>query len=127
MPSPLAYRQTHSILVDRDRVTVNMTIHGTHRESAIPPLTAISPTGKRIRWKFIHLLRVSGGQVVEHFAVRDDLGLLRQLHGAGPYRRRPGFAPTERRAGRRACDAPASTEPDEPNRNLRACGAENVS
>jgi predicted ester cyclase len=46
-------------------------------------LTAIFPTGKRIRWKFIHL-RVSGGEVVKHFAVRDDLGLLRQLHGAGP-------------------------------------------
>jgi len=61
-PSPpawLAHRQTHSIPVDGDRVTVHMTSHSTHREPAIALLTAISPTGKRIRWKFIHLLGVS--------------------------------------------------------------------
>jgi hypothetical protein len=60
-----------------------MTVHGTHRESAIPRLTGISPTGRRIRWEFIYLLAYPGGQAGEHFAMRDDLGLLRQLHGAG--------------------------------------------
>jgi SnoaL-like polyketide cyclase len=74
---------------------MQMTIHGTHRESAIPLLTAISPTGKRIRWEFIHLFRVSGGQVAEHFAARDDPGLLRQLHGAGRAKGVPGFARTD--------------------------------
>jgi predicted ester cyclase len=58
-----------------------MTIHGTHRDSVIPLLAGIAPTGKRVRWEFIHLFRVADGQIVEHFAVRDDLGLLRQIKG----------------------------------------------
>jgi predicted ester cyclase len=73
---------------------MQMTIHGTHREPAIPLLIGISPTGNRIRWEVIHLFRVSGGQVVEHFAVLDDLGLLRQLHGAGRAKGVPVFAPS---------------------------------
>lgn len=76
-----ARAETHPILADGDRVAVHLTIHGTHRDSARPLLAGIAPTGKCVRWEFIHLFRVADGQIVEHFAVRDDLGLLRQLQG----------------------------------------------
>ena len=56
-----------------------MTITGTHEASAMPLLDGLEPTGRRIEWEFVHLFRVRDGLIVEHWAVRDDLGLLRQL------------------------------------------------
>jgi hypothetical protein len=41
----------------------------------------IAPTGKRVRWEFIHPFRVADGQIVERFAGRDDFGLLGQIEG----------------------------------------------
>ena len=34
-------------------------------------------------WTFLHLFRVEDGQLAEHWACRDDVGLLHQL-GAWP-------------------------------------------
>jgi predicted ester cyclase len=56
-----------------------MTIAGTHEASVMPLLDGLEPTGRRIEWEFVHLFRVQDGLIVEHSAVRDDLGLLRQL------------------------------------------------
>jgi steroid delta-isomerase-like uncharacterized protein len=39
----------------------------------------IPATGKRIEWTEIHFLRVRSGQIVEHWANFDQLGMLRQL------------------------------------------------
>ncbi len=40
-------------------------------------------TGRHVAWRFTHVFRIADGQLVEHWATRDDLGLLRQL-GAWP-------------------------------------------
>lgn len=32
-----------------------------------------------VEWNHVHIFRVEDGLTVEHWAVRDDLGLLRQL------------------------------------------------
>ncbi|MFB9687101.1 ester cyclase [Amycolatopsis plumensis] len=46
------------------------------------------PTGRRIVAEAVHIFRVRDGRLAEHWAVRDDLGVLRQLEG--------GEAPGER-------------------------------
>jgi predicted ester cyclase len=37
------------------------------------------PTGRRFSVEQMHWLRVEGGKVAEHWAVRDDMGHARQL------------------------------------------------
>jgi lactoylglutathione lyase len=78
---PDALSQTHAILVDGERAAVHMSIDGTHERSAMPLLDGVAPSHKRVRWTFIHLFTVRNGLIVEHDAVRDDLGLLRQIEG----------------------------------------------
>jgi len=74
---------THHLLCDGDLVTQHTTLHGTHRASTMPLLTGVPVNGKAVDWEFIHIWRVLDGQIVEHWATRDDMGLLVQL-GAGP-------------------------------------------
>jgi steroid delta-isomerase-like uncharacterized protein len=50
---------------------------GTHRE----PFQGIAATGKRVQVMVIHIDRVAGGVITEHWGVADSLNLLRQLEG----------------------------------------------
>ena len=63
------------MLADGDRVAMRNTFTGTHRSVFM----GVSPTGRRVTQEQIHIVRVVGGKVAEHRAVRDDLTLLRQL------------------------------------------------
>jgi len=74
---------THHLFSDGDLVTQHSTLHGTHRASTMPLLAGIPVSGTAVDWEFIHVWRVANGQIVEHWATRDDVGLLVQL-GAGP-------------------------------------------
>jgi steroid delta-isomerase-like uncharacterized protein len=56
-------------------VAVRGTMGGTHEGD----LTGIAPTGKRVAVQQTHWFRVADGKVAEHWAVRDDLGMMRQL------------------------------------------------
>jgi predicted ester cyclase len=38
-----------------------------------------TPQGKRIAVELVHIFRLKQGKIVEHWAVRDDLGLMKQL------------------------------------------------
>ena len=49
----------------------------------MPLLAGTEPTGVEVSWTFIHIWRVEDDQIVEHWACRDDLGLLHQI-GAWP-------------------------------------------
>jgi predicted ester cyclase len=68
-----------------DRVVCKVTMSGSHRgEPTLPEafsgmLKGVAPTGKAVRVLQFHSFRVSGGQILEHAAVRDDLGMLVQL------------------------------------------------
>ena len=75
---PLAVEQ-HHLFGEGDLVTQHLTLHGTHRASTMPLLADMPVTGRPTAWNFIHIWRVSGGQIVEHWACRDDMGLLEQL------------------------------------------------
>jgi lactoylglutathione lyase len=47
------------------------------------PLLADTPvSGRPAAWTFIHLWRVADGMIVEHWACRDDMGLLEQVRGS---------------------------------------------
>ena len=76
---PDAETETHAIYVDGEWATVHVSIHGTHEASVLPLLEGVPVTHRKATWEFIHLFRVADGRIIEHRAVRDDLGLLRQL------------------------------------------------
>jgi steroid delta-isomerase-like uncharacterized protein len=63
------------LLCDDDKVVIRNSFHGTHTGTFM----GISATGKHISQEQIHIVRVASGQIVEHWAVRDDLSLMRQL------------------------------------------------
>jgi predicted ester cyclase len=39
----------------------------------------LPPTGKQIALEIIDILRLANGKVVEHWAVRDQMGMMQQL------------------------------------------------
>jgi lactoylglutathione lyase len=47
----------------------------------MPLLADVHPSGRPIAWRFTHLWRVADGLIVEHWACRDDTGLLEQVRG----------------------------------------------
>jgi predicted ester cyclase len=75
---PLSVEE-HHLIGDGDVVAQHLTLHGTHRASTMPLLASVSPSGGAAAWTFIHIWRVADGVIVEHWACRDDMGLLEQL------------------------------------------------
>jgi predicted ester cyclase len=49
--------------------------------STMPLLAGLPPTGSAVAWDFIHIWRVVDSSIVEHWACRDDVGLLAQVGG----------------------------------------------
>jgi len=62
-------------VADGDTVAVRGTCTGTHEGE----LWSIPPTGERFAVQQSHWFRVADGKLAEHWAVRDDLGMMRQL------------------------------------------------
>jgi lactoylglutathione lyase len=69
----------HHLVGEGDLVAQHLTLHGTHRASTMPLLAGTRVAGRPAAWTFIHLWRVADGLIVEHWACRDDMGLLEQL------------------------------------------------
>lgn len=72
------------LLAIEDKVICRLTVSGTHQGTPVIPveggmLTSIAPTGKSYTVQQIHIFRVQNGKIAEHWAVRDDLGLMQQL------------------------------------------------
>jgi steroid delta-isomerase-like uncharacterized protein len=68
------------VAAEGETVALRGTMTGTHEGE----LVGIAPTGKRVAAQQSHWFRVEeDGKIAEHWAVRDDLGMLRQL-GAMP-------------------------------------------
>ena len=65
----------HEVVAEDERVVIELTMTGTHTG----PFHCIPPTHQRFQQRQFHLFRMRAGQIVEHLALRDDLGLLRQL------------------------------------------------
>lgn len=68
-----------------ERVVCKVTMTGTHRgqptlaQAFNGMLTGVAPTGKAVRVLQYHSFVVRDGEIREHAAVRDDLGMLLQL------------------------------------------------
>ena len=77
--------QIDEVTAEDDRVVCKVTMQGTHRGQPTLPqafggmLNGVAPTGKAVRVLQFHSFRIRDGQISEHAAVRDDLGMLHQL------------------------------------------------
>lgn len=65
----------HEVVAEGEMVVVIATMTGTH----VGAFHGIPPTNKPFQQRQVHLFRMRAGQIVEHSALRDDLGPLRQL------------------------------------------------
>jgi steroid delta-isomerase-like uncharacterized protein len=70
----LAY-EIHDAFGDGDRVALRCTMRGTHTGEFLGQ----APTGRAFAVQQIHLYRIQDGRIAEHWAGRDDAGMMRQL------------------------------------------------
>lgn len=73
------------LVAEGDMVAGRLTMSGTHEG----PLTGMPPTGRAVRQDHMHFVRYRDGKAVEHWGVRDDLGMMQQM-GAIPEPGQPG-------------------------------------
>jgi len=67
--------EIHDELAEGDKVTSRLTMSGRHSGNFM----GFEPTGKEFNVQHIHMWRIADDRVIEHWANRDDLGLLMQL------------------------------------------------
>lgn len=65
-------------------LVLRCTYSGTHRGTSHFPvdggmLVGVPPTGRSVEVRHIHMYRVLDSKIAEHFANRDDVGMMRQL------------------------------------------------
>jgi predicted ester cyclase len=77
--------EEQGIVAEDDRVVIRILFKGTHRGE----LFGIPPTGQSFEIQQFHEYRIQDGKIAEHWACRDDLGMLRQL-GVAPDRQLAG-------------------------------------
>lgn len=70
----LAY-EVHDAFADGDRVALRCTMRGTHSGEFL----GHAPTGRSFAVQQIHLYRIQDDRIAEHWAGRDDAGMMRQL------------------------------------------------
>jgi steroid delta-isomerase-like uncharacterized protein len=63
------------LVAEGDTVAGRATMSGTH----LGPFQGIAPTGRSFQQAHMHFVRFRDGKAIEHRAVRDDLGMMRQL------------------------------------------------
>lgn len=66
-------------VAEGDKVVTYKVFTGTHTGDFM----GIAPTGKQVRFDVMDIVRIADGQIVEHWGLVDQLGLLTQL-GAVP-------------------------------------------
>ncbi len=71
----------HHLFGEGDLVAQHLTLRGVHKASTMPLLAHVPASGHPMAWEFIHIWRVADGMIVEHWACRNDMGLLEQLRG----------------------------------------------
>jgi predicted ester cyclase len=78
---PDIHNTVEDAVAEGDRVAVRIGVRGTHQNAFL----GIPPSGKAVEWGEIHIYRVVGGKIVEHWGEADQLGLVQQI-GAIPSR-----------------------------------------
>ncbi len=72
---PDFYSPVENLIAERDQVVVVAPFAGTHQGEFF----GIPATGRRVHVRAVHILRITGGQIVELTSTSDDLGLMQQL------------------------------------------------
>ena len=72
---PDSYFTVEDMIGERDKVATRKTFHGTHEGEFM----SIPPSGKTVTMGLIDVVRISEGQVVEHWSIGDNLGMMQQL------------------------------------------------
>jgi len=83
--------EIHDILINEDRAAVRVTMHGRQHgsflvyENEAGSITEAFPTtGRSMAVHQTHWFRLRDGRITEHDAVRDDLGMAKQLKWVPP-------------------------------------------
>src|SRR3981189_3388746 len=76
---PDFHADIHWQLADGDRVTTYKTYHGTHKGEFF----GVAPTGRKIQFETVDVMRVRDGKIAEHWGVANLFSLMQQL-GAWP-------------------------------------------
>jgi predicted ester cyclase len=76
--------QIEDLIAEGDKVVCRLVVSGTQQGTPMIPiegglLSARPPTGKAYQVQQIHIFRLADGRIAEHWAARDDLGLMQQL------------------------------------------------
>jgi steroid delta-isomerase-like uncharacterized protein len=72
---PDDHHTIEDLIAEGDKVVARLTHSGTHQGAFLD----LPPTGKHVSTTSIHIFRFADGQLVEHWASRDDIGLMQQL------------------------------------------------
>jgi predicted ester cyclase len=75
---PDHHHQIQELIAEGDKVVMRCILTGTH-QGIFSGFLEMPPTGKSICQQQIHILRVQGNQLTEHFVIRDDLTIMQQL------------------------------------------------
>jgi predicted ester cyclase len=67
--------EIHDVIAEDDKVVLRCTHSGVHTGDFF----GLPATGRRFAYHQMHIVRVVDGKGVEHWAVRDDADLMRQL------------------------------------------------
>jgi len=76
---PNLHLTIEDIIAEGDKVWVLTTMTGTHTGELEFLGITFAPTGKKMTWTAVHILRIVDGKIVERKSVRDGLELFIQL------------------------------------------------
>jgi steroid delta-isomerase-like uncharacterized protein len=72
---PDSYFTVEDMMAEGDKVATRKTFHSTHQGEFM----GIPPTGQQVSMGLIDTVRIADGQVVEHWSMGDNLGMMQQL------------------------------------------------
>jgi len=72
---PDLHFEIEELVAEGDIVAGRLTMSGTHDG----PLMGMPPTGRAVRQDHMHFVRYREGKAVEHWGVRDELGMMQQM------------------------------------------------
>jgi len=67
------------VIAEDDKVVFRGMASGTHQGEFM----GMAPTGRRVELPGVHIMRIAGGKIVEHWAFSDSGSLMRQLGATG--------------------------------------------
>ena len=76
---PDLHIQIEDLIAEGDKVVGRATTTATHTGEFM----GIAATGKQVNFGEMHILRISGGKIVEHWGIEDNMTMMQQL-GAIP-------------------------------------------